>query len=99
MADVWPKRPTYWSCDEEVGTPHLQATHGTLQKGFLYPLAIPNTASFVTSPQVRPLTDQQHDLLLDGLAQRRPALDELMQRHAMMLEEVKQAIGPLMDDE
>ena len=34
-----------------------------MQKGFLYPLAIPNTASFVTSPQVRPLTDQPHDLL------------------------------------
>ena len=26
-----------------------------------------------------PLTDQQHDLLLDGLAQRRPALDEQLQ--------------------
>jgi len=24
---------------------------------------------------LRPLTDQQHDLLLDGLAQRRPALE------------------------
>ena len=46
-----------------------------------------------------PLTDQPHVLLLDGLAQRRPALAELMQRHAMTLEEVKQAIGPLMDDE
>ena len=63
MAHVWAKRPTHWSCDEEVGTPHLQATHGTLQKGFLYPLAIPNTVSFVTSPQVRPLTDQPHGLL------------------------------------
>ena len=63
MAHVWAKRPTHWSCDEEVGIPHLQATHGILQKGFLYPLAIPNTVSFVTSPQVRPLTDQPHGLL------------------------------------
>ena len=27
----------------------------------------------------RPLTDQQHDVLLDGLAQRRPGFDEQLQ--------------------
>ena len=82
MAHAWSESSAHGSGNEEIGTPHLQATHGTLQKGFLYPLTISNTASFTLSPQVRARL-QQHDLLLDLLVRLPKDLQAPRQRAKM----------------